>query len=514
MARKVKMKFFTLTLHLEGMDEFQRAAKSPEHADSMIALIGSAALNNMEKEDVLSSIMTAPNRKVWGVADLSKVVAALEAAAPKRRRTTQNYVENLTRYMQPSEWAKWKENGAAGCENTATELMQRIKSIGGKNLCEYSKKRAASMWLFLRGDARSMGNVQRAVLREQFTQKLGRSVRDFEPLEYIVTLPEPSVFEREHNQMWLRAFPVERPQQIAETDVSEVLFIDGLFHGVRVATHHIFTPPSQIQPTMNPLQMQPMMNPMEIMRFAMQHFQTMCQNSANGPDVTIYGGQPRGRPMRSLQNMPSSLPPPLLDGRSGVKLPVLDRRPEDAGAGAGSVFAGGAGSVRAGDAVSTPMTPRSSADSPAASPRKAPPSPKLATSDERDAVGLTLQRMLARSKLPAAAAAPAHTASKKPEKTKPLKKSCKTPVKKPAGKIVKDEKGGVAFKTPKKADRKCTKPSISWETSRNQVMCRSGFSGPGSTHKITFKEAGGAKKAYALAQKWLEKAMKVYEAHK
>ena len=43
------------------------------------------------------------------------------------------------------------------------------------------------------------------------------------------------------------------------------------------------------------------------------------------------------------------------------------------------------------------------------------------------------------------------------------------------------------------------------------MMCRTGFSGPGSTHRITFKEAGGAKKAYALAEKWLAKEMKEYE---
>ena len=55
------------------------------------------------------------------------------------------------------------------------------------------------------------------------------------------------------------------------------------------------------------------------------------------------------------------------------------------------------------------------------------------------------------------------------------------------------------------------KPSISWETSRNQVMCRTGVSCTGTTHKVTFKEAGGAKKAYALAEKWLAKEMKEYE---
>ena len=42
-------------------------------------------------------------------------------------------------------------------------------------------------------------------------------------------------------------------------------------------------------------------------------------------------------------------------------------------------------------------------------------------------------------------------------------------------------------------------------------MCRTGVSCTGSTHKITFKEAGGAKKAYALAEKWLAKEMKEYE---
>ena len=218
--------------------------------------------------------------------------------------------------------------------------------------------------------------------------------------------------------------------------------------------------------------------------------------------------------MRSLQNMSGSaarqlsLPPLPLDGRSenagaGAHIQHLDTLSEDAGAGAGSALAENA-------AGSTPMTPPPlppPAASPAASPRSAPPSPKLATSDARDAVEVTLQRMLARSKLPAATA-PAHPAAPAASK-----KQCKTPTKKePAGKIIKNKMDGVAS-TPTKHDRK--PPRISRETSRNQVMCRSGFSGPGSTHKITFKEAGGAKQAYALAEKWLEKEKKEYEkAHK
>ena len=85
-ARQIKMKFAALTLHLEGMDEIQRAAQSSEHADSMVALIGTAALNGMEKDDVLNSILVAPNRNAWVASDLSRLVAAVEAHRLKRRR--------------------------------------------------------------------------------------------------------------------------------------------------------------------------------------------------------------------------------------------------------------------------------------------------------------------------------------------------------------------------------------------------------------------------------------------
>ena len=106
-ARQIKMKFAALTLHLEGMDEIQRAAQSSEHADSMVALIGIAALNGMEKDDVLNSILVAPNRNAWVASDLSRLVAAVEAHRPKRRRDSQVY-------LLPSEWDKWKANGVQG----------------------------------------------------------------------------------------------------------------------------------------------------------------------------------------------------------------------------------------------------------------------------------------------------------------------------------------------------------------------------------------------------------------
>ena len=57
------------------------------------------------------------------------------------------------------------------------------------------------------------------------------------------------------------------------------------------------------------------------------------------------------------------------------------------------------------------------------------------------------------------------------------------------------------------------KPSVSWETSRNQVMCRTGQAGKGHTHRITFAEAGSSKKAWALGEKWLKINTAEYQAY-
>ena len=76
----------------------------------------------------------------------------------------------------------------------------------------------------------------------------------------------------------------------------------------------------------------------------------------------------------------------------------------------------------------------------------------------------------------------------------------------------KTKKGDAATPTtPAKSSWK-KKPRIEWELSRDQVMCRTGKGGPGSTHRIGFKESGSPKKAWSLAEKWLEKQMAKWKA--
>ena len=77
-----------------------------------------------------------------------------------------------------------------------------------------------------------------------------------------------------------------------------------------------------------------------------------------------------------------------------------------------------------------PPPPLPPADIQVTSPMSAPPSPKLAASDdERDAVQVTLKRMLERDKLPAPATPAAPEAPAAPKKTKTTPKAKTTPTK-------------------------------------------------------------------------------------
>ena len=50
------------------------------------------------------------------------------------------------------------------------------------------------------------------------------------------------------------------------------------------------------------------------------------------------------------------------------------------------------------------------------------------------------------------------------------------------------------------------RPYIGCEWSRGQLMCRTGGSGPGSSHAITFEKAGGVDQAVAAAPRLGEEA--------
>ena len=97
-------------------------------------------------------------------------------------------------------------------------------------------------------------------------------------------------------------------------------------------------------------------------------------------------------------------------------------------------------------------------------------------------------------------------------KKSPTKKATPGKLKKPAGKKAQAplKKGAQPVKKdlgPKKVPAKKTPwpepPSIGWERSRKQIMCRTGKGGPGSSYRIPFEGHGGPKGALQAAKAWL-----------
>ena len=206
------MKFAAVTLHLEGIDESQRAPKSSEHAD---AFIGSA---DMEKDDVLNSILLAPNRSVWVASDLSRLVAAVEA-----HKAAEQF--NLLLCCMPSRDARTQP----------LSLSSVSKALGVFDLAVLERRRAVigriRGWrLFENNSHRSSAEACEALSRWNTL------------LSYL-------------SRRCLSAITIRcgcAPSPIAEADLNEVLFIDGLFHcrgGNRPQSLEVPQPQLQLQPT-------------------------------------------------------------------------------------------------------------------------------------------------------------------------------------------------------------------------------------------------------------------------
>ena len=193
-AAAVKQLLVTSNLHLAATDADVRHLRSAEHAAACIRLLHGASLTLIDKNGLTMFITggLAPTG-LWQPKDLSELVQAIGLCVHKKKRSSQNFLDNMTDYFLEDEWQRWKSAVMQESGGTAIELIQRMKSIGAKNLDEYSKKRLVAIWLFLRGDGRTAGVAARAVAAEQFKQRLEGALRLHGTEEYIPELPPVAV---------------------------------------------------------------------------------------------------------------------------------------------------------------------------------------------------------------------------------------------------------------------------------------------------------------------------------
>ena len=161
-AKEFSTRFGASSLHLATTAPDQRVARAAELRAGLIYVLEGATVTAVEKNMLHALIVEAAPRGIWHTADLSALLIAIDAANKKQRRTSQSFL-NILEFFADDTWARWKSNGLPGMQNTAVELINHIKSLGGKNLDEYSKKLVVSIYLFLCGDSRALGVSGRAV---------------------------------------------------------------------------------------------------------------------------------------------------------------------------------------------------------------------------------------------------------------------------------------------------------------------------------------------------------------
>jgi hypothetical protein len=569
-AKEFATRFGAASLHLASTAPDQRVARAAELRAGLINVLEGATITAVEKNMLHALIVGAAARGIWHSADLSAFLTAIDAANKKQRRTSQVFL-NILEFFADDNWARWKSNGVQGMHNTAVELINHIKSLGGKNLDEYSKKLVVSIYLFLRGDSLALGVSGRAIAGEYFKGQLAKSVRDFEPPSYMVMLPVLAAYKVQYPLLFSAAFPdvhVQQPTLRSAADVAGIQVIDGLrsCRGLAGNSMHQEVVTSTVFPQMTQGGGQ---SAADILCRALQQFQGSMGAFAHGqqePHITYV--QPTGRPMRSMTNI-ARLPSAQ---QFGNQLAVLPFCAQGAAVGGNAAVApvplegvasgllqmltdacdgsqaqqqqqqqqhqqlavATADALGASGAVPLPLQP------PAASASATPG----ASDAHADTIAAVAKRMLARKmaasedegensdgppaddarladdekprRNPAlkrpAAAPPDKATPAPPDKATPAPPDKATPQKKK--KVT--AKDSLAKGSPEKAPEKGTwarRPSIGWEISRKQVMCRSGRGGQDSTHKISFKKAGSAEKAWQQAEKWLAKMVKDYESH-
>ena len=508
-VKEFKVRFGASSLCLQAIaDGEARMRRSAECKTAILTLLEGVPLKTSEKREITTLIVENPRNQFWNPADLSALLSAVEKVEGPARRKSQDFTPNVLEFFVASEWEGWKTQGLPCAESICSELIQRIKSIGGKNLCECSKKLAVAIWLFLRGDGRSLGVNGRNLASVQFKSRLARSMRDFEPATYLEKLPRLEEYRAQHSDMFVRAFPMEEPQLLDATDVREVMYLDSLLkcRGLGYAGQHdTAAQQSQHVSARQPPQLEICggpMTPAVITQLALEQLASVMNASRQEPSLLpglrVHGTQPLGRPMRSVANLNS------LTNAAAAAAPSVTTL------------------VAAPPAATVVAEPQESMAA-------------HGDADPRDDVDAVMARMLERKGahddevvesdsdqgVPQAEQSPplAKTSKKPMKKTKNNTSAHVTTPRKPSVRMAPKKSAHVATPTtrtsaapPKKSACADTptkdklaawprRPRIGWERSRDQVMCRSGKSGAGSTNKNHVSRGWRGEKSVAAGRK-------------
>ena len=463
LAKQFRNRFRAASLFISTCSGAARVAKSNEQTAVLRTLLEEGQPMQDHEHAALAELVVS-TEQIWESSDRASILLALSKAVCKRRGE-QKWSSALLDIFTEEEWARWKAAGPDGMDWSLDQVLARVKSIGGKNLCEYSKKLLTAIWLHLRGDGLRMSRIDRNVAKEHVKGRLSRIMRKFNPMVYMETL-DLNVYRQHHSDLYAAAYGQSAHCPLPGADKAAILYLDGLMScrgvGTDVLGMHGQLAPVQL-PTM-PLPQQ-IQNPILEMLVPLlgQLANSMRQQGPNDECNVVFNNgidtpSPRGRPMRSCDNMnPNRRMPPVFPGLQGSLMG---------------------------------------------------PPPVEGAEDNRDELSEVARQMMQRAgKGEGEKVESGHGdggADEGGEGDVPPKCSMK------AAKVMKAHKKVMkAMKVMKMMTAK--PPSIAWERTRFQVRCNTGKGGKGSSLLIPFKDNGGPKGAWAKAQAWLRGEKKEYE---
>ena len=499
-AGEFRRRFSAATLFLEGCADIEaRVRKSGELTATLCQIMKDGkALTKAERDGLSEQVMGSS--RAWSCSDATLLLRALDESLRKKRRSAQNWADALLGVFTEVEWTRWKAMGLDGIESTLTELIQRMKLLGAKNLCEHTIKKLTAIWLHLRGDGVQLDFGKRSHAQELLKRRLQKCLKKAEPAVYLEKLDLADLLAN-HPHIFTTAYGMEEPKEVPGEDKRSILYLDSMMscRGGSDAVQLLAAQP-QPQPQPQPLAVQPLavqhMDPMQAMQALFSQLMGMQQPR---PNVHIIGEQPRGRPMRALREAPA--PPAPYPPAAGGPLPIEDR-PRDLEAIRGNdnddIDEVARKMLNRGKKTEESSEEEEDSDDEDEEEEEEDPEDEEESDDEDEEEASDEDEDS--DATTSGSEAPLKLAPKKKAAKAPKVKAATAPkVKAPKVKAAKAAKvgavaEGAAWPEP---------PSIGWERSRLQIMCRTGKGGRGSSHAIPFEGNGGEKGALKKATEWL-----------
>ena len=185
---RFQRRFMASSLFLQSVNDYTfHAAESQRRCNEIVAMLDGVRGITRADERIMSDIVWERSG-VWQPDDIQNVMFAIAVSSQPTRRQMQNFAPTLMHTFTEAERDRWNTN-ASSSHAVLFDIVNRVKCLGGKNLCEYTKKLVVAMYMHYRKDFWTMEFSARTVVTQNAREFIAKQLKHFEPLDYTAALP-------------------------------------------------------------------------------------------------------------------------------------------------------------------------------------------------------------------------------------------------------------------------------------------------------------------------------------